>query len=523
VATKGRFAHAKSSVGDAYDDAVVVAEGVSKRYPGIALPLFAPMYSMFQRRPFRRKRPVAYDETQDATENGDRGSRSRSDKGKRRRDEDYRDDEYLNEEDDLDEGDDEDDDFADDEEWVPQHPQRDAPFWALKDVSFRVGPGRGLAVVGPKESGKTTLLRIISGGATPTEGRVLVRDPVSRLPADLAKGLSVTTKGTFGFHLILGSQMLGIPAPLVKRHREEIEELARPQPNHEGDPDPASIIRLAVAMTVVLPSSVILLEDPLARGDDPLAEDFAERMIPRIHDRLRSGSSLVLASRSMELAQELCDEAILLNEGSIVDRGVPRDLGGRSAALQGKGKKATREPKSAKLVGPSQHLSPEPEIRVPPVVPSFNAAAALHSATLSTTSGRSKEIDATADEVTVEIRFGTALPDVEAHCGVGFTPRSGDGAGIRLEPPEPLRFVSPRTYVLAARIPPGTLPCGVYEVRADAVVANPDEREASVIATNVGRVRVVGDEPDVPEPDHSPAPHWDGSLSWRAEVEWSVE
>jgi ABC-type polysaccharide/polyol phosphate transport system ATPase subunit len=484
------------------------------------------MYSMFQRGPFRRKQSFEYDEKQRATENGDERSRSRSDKGKRRRaPEDYRDDEYLNEEDDLDEGDDE-DDFADDEEWIPQHPDRDTPFWAIKDVSFRLSPGRGLAVIGPKEAGKTTLMRILSGGATPTEGRVLVRDPVSPLPADLVKGLGVTIKGTFRFNLVLGCRMLGLPGRLVKDHREEIEELARPQPNHEGDPDPASMIRLAVATVVVLPSSVLLLEDPLGRRDDPLAAAFTERVIPRIRDRLRSGSSLVLASRSMELAQELCEEAIVLDEGSIVDRGVTREVVGRGAQGGGKkatGQKAARQGTSAKLVGPSQHLSPEQEVHVPPVVPAFNASAALHSTTLRTSSGRSKQIEAAADEVSVEIRFGTALPDVEAHCGLGFIPRSGDGSGIRLELPEPLRFVSPRTYVLAARIPPGTLPVGAYEVRADAVVVNPDDGGASVIAAPIGRVRVVGDESDPPEPDEPPVRHWDGSLVWRAEAEWSVE
>ena len=141
---------------------------------------------------------------------------------------------------------------------------------------------------------------------------------------------------------------------------------------------------------------------------------------------------------------------------------------------------------------------------------------------LRTASGRSKQIDAAADEVWVEIRFGTARPDVEAHCGIGLMPRGEEGTGIRLELPEPLRFVTPRTYVLAARIPPGTLRPGAYDVRADAVVSNPDEPGASVIASRIGRVRIVGPHPDHPEFDEPPAPHWDGTVSWRAEAEWSV-
>jgi hypothetical protein len=273
---------------------------------------------------------------------------------------------------------------------------------------------------------------------------------------------------------------------------------------------------------VVLPTSVILLEEPLARTDDPLAEAFAEEVFSRVHERLRSGSSLVLASRNPSVVPELCDQVIVLDEGSIIDRGGAKGVTGRYDPAQG-GKKAASQPGSAQLVGPSQGLSQGEEVRVPPVVAAFNASAALHSATLRTASGRSKRIDAAADEVWVEIRFETALPDVEAHCGVGFTPRAGEEPGIRLELPEPLKFVRPRTYVLAGRIPPGTLRPGVYDVRADAVVSNPDEPGASVIASKIGPVRIVGNDFGPREPDEPPAPHWDGTVSWRAEAEWSVE
>ena len=107
----------------------------------------------------------------------------------------------------------------------------------------------------------------------------------------------------------------------MKRHRAEIIGLARPQPDHQGNPDPASMRRLAVATAVVLPASVILLEEPLARAGRPLAGAFAQDVFSRVRGRLRSGGSLVLASRTPEVVQELCDEVIVLEQGSMVDRG----------------------------------------------------------------------------------------------------------------------------------------------------------------------------------------------------------
>jgi ABC-type polysaccharide/polyol phosphate transport system ATPase subunit len=504
-------AHAGSSVSDADSDAGVVVEGVSKRYPGIPLPLYPPMVSIFHRQLLRRKR-TSRDDEESRSSADDGRKRSSAEDGRRRPPSAYDDPDSDDEDLDDEEEDDDEEDF--DRSRIPVRP---GPFWALRDVSFRVPPGGTLGVLGGPGSGKSTLLRILSGGARPTEGRVLIRDPVWPLPAELAKGLAYTCRGSFKFHMVLGCRMFGIPAQLVKRHRDEIEELARPQPDYEGNPDRESMIRLAVATVVVLPASVILLEEPLVKRD----EAFTARVVERVRERVQSGSALVLASREPELVRELCDEAIWLDKGSIVERDRVKGTVRRYAAAQG-GKKAGGKPASSELVGPSQDLSQGRKVRVPPVVPAFNASAALHSATLSTASGRSKRIDAAADEVWVEIRFGTALPDVEAHCGIGFTPRGGEGTGIRLELPEPLRFASPRTYVLTARIPPGTLRVGVYAVRADAVVSSPAKHGASVIAAKIGRVRIVGDEPDRPEPDEPPVPHWDGSVSWRADAEWSI-
>jgi ABC-type polysaccharide/polyol phosphate transport system ATPase subunit len=517
-------------------DAVIVAEGVSKRYPRIPVTIFPPVVSMFDRNWFRRRRASSNAEA------GFAGAGARSTDGESRsayeaapgskappresRDS-ARQGRYGLEDDDLEDDDLEDDD-EDDDGGPSERPGGTTPdspgemFWALRDVSFRVPRGAALGILGGPDAGKSTLLGIIGGQSFPTEGRVLISDRVSPLPDALAKALGLSSRGTHKLSLPMGARLLGIEGHLVKRHKQEIEALAGPVLDPDGQQLPGAMIRLAVATAAVLPTNVLLLDD--LKGVD---EAFVERLVDRVRQRLRRGGSLVLASRQPALIEQLCDEVIVLDGGSIIHRGDAK-RGALADYQTGQGDSqagaggAARGQRSGALA-PSRHLPRGQTLDVPSVVPAFNASAALLSATLGTATGRSKRIDANADEVAVEIHFETAVPDVEAHCGVAFVPRGGERTGIRLELPEPLRFVDPGTYVLVARLLPGALRTGAYRVRADAIVSSSPEARATVIARDIGRVRIVGDEPDPAEPAESPITHWDGSEMWRAEADWSID
>ena len=462
-------------MGNANAQVTVVADRVSKRYTGVRMPLYPPMVSVFHRGRFRRGR-----ETEQYPRAG-----SRADRGPDLEEDDL-DDEDLDGDDDLDEG-------------TMAPPGAEVkPFWALKDISFHLREGEALGILGGPAAGKSTLLRVLAGRTPPTEGRVQIREPVVPPPAELTKSLAFTDRGAFPFSLVLGCRMLGLNGRLVKQYRDEIVELARPERGPDGKLDSGTMNRLAVATAVILPASVILLEEMRA-----MDEEFIQEVRGRLRQRLRNGTSLVLASRKPDLVRQLCDEVMHLDRGRIVDRG------------RVKGVIRRRQDSRA-----NQPRPPAGKLTVPAIVPAFNASGALLSATLHTATGRTKRIDAADDEVIVEIHFGTAVPDVEANCGIVFAPRSGEGPGIRLVPSEPLRFSHPGNYVLVARAAPGTLRGGAYDVCADAIVSHPAEQAPSVIVRDIGRVRVRGDGT---EPPDRPVPHWDGRLMWAAETEWSVE
>jgi ABC-type polysaccharide/polyol phosphate transport system ATPase subunit len=504
---------------------VIVAEGVSKRYPSEPVRMFPPIVSMFHRNWFTLRRSEGVEEPEEveaksASRHEARAARSRA--AARQREQFELDD--LDDADDDD--DDDDDDEDDDDELGPTRlggPTPDEPgemFWALKDVSFSVPPGAALGVLGGQGAGKSTLLNIIGGRAFPTEGRVLTRGVVSPMPSGLAKAIALTGKGYFNFDLVLGCRLVGIEPHLVKRHREEIEELAQPVLGPDGEPAPGALVRLAVATAAILPASAILFEDGL-RGMD---EAFTNRVVERLRDRLRSGTSLVFASQEPQPMAELCDEVIVLDGGSIVGRGdSKRAIAGYEPAQNGGGGTAPKRARraSSAIVPGSPELG-ERELRVPAVQAAFNSSAALISAEVQRADGSPSKRIHTADELSVVIRLETIVPDTEVHCGVCFTPRSGE-TGVRVHPPEPLRLRDPRAYVVVVRVPAGTLPGGGYKVHASAVVASAAEREASAITRDAGRLRIVGDD----EPAQAPAvpadEHWDGCVSWRADGEWSIE
>jgi ABC-type polysaccharide/polyol phosphate transport system ATPase subunit len=480
---------------------VIVAEGISKRYPCDPVQLFPPIVSMFHRGWFSRRRSSASAEPESAAEQPE-GERvlqtTRS--GERARRADYE----LEYDDDLDDDDDdEDDDDFDEGPARMAGPTPDRPgetFWVLRDVSFSVAPGAGLGILGGPGAGKTTLLNILSGRAFPTEGRVLTRGRISPPPEDIQRAIALTGKGYFDFDLIMGARLVGIHPHLLQPHRDEIEELAQPLVAPNGQPAPGVLTRLAVATVATLPSDAILIEDGL-RGMD---EVFFARIVERLRDRLRGGTSIVYASRNPEAIAALCDEVIVLEGGSTGRRARGADTGDGS-----------------EQVGDGDGSTGEPALRVPATRAPFHPSAGLISAEVRGAGGsRPKGIDA-SEELSIRLRLETVVPDTEVRCGVCFVPRSGETV-VRVEHPEPVRLSDARTYAVEARIPAGTLPAGGYKVHADAVVATGKERHANAISRDAGRVRIVGEHPSA-VPAGEPTEHWDGCVAQLADADWSIE
>jgi ABC-2 type transport system ATP-binding protein len=470
-------------------DAVIVAEGVSKRYPGRPVMMFPPVVSIFDRGLFGRD-----DSTQLLT-------RRRRGPAPDPATERFDDDLASLEDPDFDDGDDDDEDDLDDDDYAEElerltsrlPPRRARPgetFWALRDISLTVARGQAIGVVGERGAGKSTLLRILAGRAFPTEGRVLIRGRVGPLAAELPAAITAAGKGEI--NLPQACRLLGVEAQVTRAHEAEIHELAQPLITAEGDMVPGAIARLALATAVILPADAILLEEP--RGMDT---GFMERVGARLRRRLAEGCALVLASRGGGLAAALCDETIFLREGEVAESGAPAP-------------------------GPAPEEVNGQET-APRRAPTFNGMAALVSVDVVTGNGaRIKRMDS-AEELFVHVHVETAVPEVDLGCGVSFMPRDGRPS-VRIELPQRVRLDRPGAHRLTARIPPGTLPGSPYLTRADAVVSGPGASDTSPIARAGPRFRING--PGLERAGGHPSrltKKRDGAPSQWVDVDWSLE
>jgi|HubBroStandDraft_5_1064220.scaffolds.fasta_scaffold108087_2 lipopolysaccharide transport system ATP-binding protein len=198
--------------------------------------------------------------------------------------------------------------------------RRGERFWALRGVSFSIGAGETLGILGQNGSGKTTLLKSLAGVLTPSRGRIETFGRVSSL-IELNAGINRDMSGRE--NIMLGGVLLGMSRAEVRSKYDEIAAfsgLERPvleQPISSY----SSGMGLRIAFSVIACSepSVLLIDEVLAVGDDA----FQQKCLEQIQQFRRSGCSIALASHNLELIREQSTSAIALAGGEVVAQGTP--------------------------------------------------------------------------------------------------------------------------------------------------------------------------------------------------------
>ena len=206
-------------------------------------------------------------------------------------------------------------------------------FYALKNISFHVAEGEGLAVVGHNGAGKSTLMGLVAGLARPDSGRVSVN---GRVVALLELGA--------GFHPDLtGAENIRVNASLIGLGRRRTGELFDRIVDFSGIADfideplrtysSGMMMRLAFSVAIHMDPEVLLVDEVLAVGDAA----FQEKCFARIREFRSSGKTLMFVSHSSSMVQEMCDRAIWLDHGELMMTGRTREV---IEAYQGHGSAA---------------------------------------------------------------------------------------------------------------------------------------------------------------------------------------
>ena len=195
-------------------------------------------------------------------------------------------------------------------------------FWALKDVSFKLGEGETTGLIGRNGAGKTTMLKVIARITRPTKGRALIRGRVGSL---LEVGTGFHPELTGRENVLFNGAVLGMRRAEVLRKFDDIVEFAEiadfidsPVKRYSS----GMSMRLAFSVAAHLEPEVMLVDEVLAVGDN----EFQRRCLNRIIDIAQEGRTVVFVSHNMGTVERVCTRAILLRDGEVVADGPAQDV-----------------------------------------------------------------------------------------------------------------------------------------------------------------------------------------------------
>jgi lipopolysaccharide transport system ATP-binding protein len=185
--------------------------------------------------------------------------------------------------------------------------------WALRDVSFEVGPGEAFGIIGKNGAGKSTLLQILAGVLEPTAGQVTLPE---RTTALLELGSGFKPEFTGRQNVYVNAAVLGIPRATVDARMDDMAAFADIGPHFDQPVKTYSsgmFLRLAFAVTTSLEPEVLIIDEALAVGD----VFFRQKCYQRLEGLLARGTVVVLVSHAMNDVAQFCHRALLIERGRV--------------------------------------------------------------------------------------------------------------------------------------------------------------------------------------------------------------
>ena len=189
--------------------------------------------------------------------------------------------------------------------------------WALQGVSLELARGQCLGVVGSNGAGKSTLLKLITGTLQPSCGQ-LARS--GRVTAILELGAGFHPEFTGRQNLYFGGSLIGIPAEQMRALEPEVlafaeigEAIDRPVKTYSS----GMTVRLAFALVTAVEPDLLIIDEALAVGD----QHFQNKCVERIEQFRRNGCTILFCSHSPYHIRHLCDVALWLDAGRVMEFG----------------------------------------------------------------------------------------------------------------------------------------------------------------------------------------------------------
>jgi ABC-type polysaccharide/polyol phosphate transport system ATPase subunit len=194
-------------------------------------------------------------------------------------------------------------------------------FEAVSNVSFEVGKGEIVGLIGRNGSGKSTLLKIVAGVYRQTSGKVAVNGSLAPM-IELGAGMHHELTGRE--NIMLNGLLMGYSKDVMRSREQKIIEFA-----DLGDFIDAPVkqyssgmyMRLAFAVATEVDPEILVVDEILAVGDF----SFQEKCLRRLKAFREAGKTILFVTHTMDQIESYCDRAILLEKGKLTVDGKPAE------------------------------------------------------------------------------------------------------------------------------------------------------------------------------------------------------
>lgn len=192
-------------------------------------------------------------------------------------------------------------------------------FYALKGISFDIKKGESVGIIGVNGSGKSTILKIITGVLTPTTGAVAVDGRISAL---LELGAGFNNEYTGIENIYMNGTMMGYTRAEMDSRLKDILDFAdigdfvnQPVKSYSS----GMFVRLAFALAINVDPEILIVDEALSVGDI----FFQSKCYARMDELRAKGTTILMVTHDMSSVLKYCDRAIILNKGEKVSEGNP--------------------------------------------------------------------------------------------------------------------------------------------------------------------------------------------------------
>ncbi len=193
---------------------------------------------------------------------------------------------------------------------------------ALNNVSLTVKKGETVGIIGTNGSGKSTILKIITGVLSPSEGEVNVDGHISAL-LELGAGFNMEYNGIDNIYL--NGMMIGFSEEEITRRLDSILEFAdigdyvyQPVKTYSS----GMFVRLAFAVAINIDPEILIVDEALSVGD----VFFQAKCYHKFEEFKKQGKTILFVSHDLSSISKYCDRAVLLNQGVLLGEGTPKEM-----------------------------------------------------------------------------------------------------------------------------------------------------------------------------------------------------